>query len=128
MPKKGKCYAVIKKGKNKGKYCHEVNEYCKNAYHRGYKVKLKHNCDVCGLEFSSKFKFNSHIKSQLCVPIGVCIKCNNKQLEIDALKKTIETLNQEIKTLTLKIDNLTFTPKESNEQMRDMLLSFLNQI
>ena len=125
--KKHKCYAILKRGEHKGKFCYEVNEYCKNAYHRGYKVKLKHYCETCGLEFGSKYKFNSHKKSLLCVPKGECINCNNKDLEIKALKNTVDSLNEMIDNLRSKIDNLTFTPKQSNNQIRDMLLSFLNQ-
>jgi hypothetical protein len=125
MPKKGKCYAVIQKGKNKGKYCYEVNEYCKNSYHRGYKIKLKHYCDTCGLEFNSKYKYNSHKKSQLCVPKGECINCNNKDLEILALKKSVEKLNDIIDDLRKKIDTFNIPKNSSNDDLRNLFLNLL---
>lgn len=125
MPKKSKCYAVIQKGKNKGKYCYEVNQYCKNSYHRGYKIKLNHYCDTCGLEFNSKYKYNSHIKSQLCVPKGECINCNNKDLEISVLKKSIDKLNNIINELKNKIDTFNIPKNSSNDDLRNIFLNIL---
>jgi hypothetical protein len=119
MPKKAICYAILKKGPNKGKFCYEGNKYCKNPFHRGYKVKLKYSCDVCGIEFKSKLKYDMHFKDMTCVPKDICIICNNKDKIIEAYKKTINDLKK-------KIDSLELPPKSKENDLRNILLNFLD--
>jgi len=120
--KKHKCYAVLKRGDHKGKFCYEVNKYCKNAQHRGYNIKLNHHCTVCGLEFPTKYKYKAHFQQMLCIPIGECPKCNFKDQEIEILKNVVDDMREKIKTLELPKES-----KSSNTELRKVLLQFLDK-
>ena len=119
--KKHKCYSILKRGPNKNKFCYEVNEYCKNANHRGYKVKFNHHCTVCGLEFPSKYKYKMHFTEMKCIPTGVCANCNVKDQEIEILKNVVNDMREKIKKIEIPKET-----KSTKNELRSILRKFLD--